>query len=64
MYFLLDSFKITTSYKCFKFDFIFSCAESLLLCCLFSSCGDGGYSLGVVHGLLITGASPVAEDGL
>ena len=44
--------------------FIFSCAESSLLCRLFSSCGKLGPSLLAVHRLLIVGVSLVAGRGL
>ena len=42
----------------------FGCAGSSLLCELFSSCSERGYSLVVVGRLLITVASLVAEHGL
>ena len=49
--------------------FIFGCAGSLLLCELFSSCGEWGFlivvpSLVVEHGLSGPGASAVAAPGL
>ena len=41
-----------------------SCAGSLLLCGLFSTFGEWGYSLVVVLGLLIAMASVVVGHGL
>ena len=43
--------------------FVFDYAGSLLLCGLFSSCGEWAYSIAVVHGLLIAVTS-LAERGL
>ena len=43
---------------------IFGCAGSSLPCGLFSGCGQWGYSLVVVCGLLIVVASLVEEHGL
>ena len=43
--------------------FVFDYAGSLLLCGLFSSCGDWAYSIAVVHGLLIA-VSSLVEHGL
>ena len=48
---------------CFVF-VVFGCAGSLWLCRLSLVALSGGYSLVVVHGLLIAVASPVAEHGL
>ena len=55
--------KLQPLIKFFKIYFNFGCPESLLLGRFFSSCGDGGYSLVVAHGLLIPVSSLVAEDG-
>ena len=44
--------------------FIFGCAGSLLLCCLFLVVASRGYSLVAVCGLLIAVASLVAQHGL
>ena len=44
--------------------FIFDCAGSLLLCRLFSSCGDWGLLFVAVCGLLFSVASLDAENGL
>ena len=44
--------------------FILGFAGSLLLCRFFSSCGKRGYSLVVMHRLLIAEASLVAEHRL
>ena len=44
--------------------FIFGCAGSLLLCCLFLVVASRGYSLVAVCGLLIAVASLVAERRL
>ena len=43
---------------------LFGCAGSSLLCRLFSSCGEGGYSLVTMPGLLIVVASLVVEHRL
>ena len=44
--------------------FIFGCAGSSLLHGVFSSCGGQGYSLVVMHRLLIAVGSLVVEHGL
>ena len=44
--------------------FLFGSAVSLMLCRLSLVAASRGYSLGVVHGLLIVGASLVVEHGL
>ena len=49
--------------KIILFIFIFGCAESLLLCGLFSSCSEWGLLLVTVSGLLIVVASLVVEHG-
>ena len=48
----------------FIYLFIFGCAGSSFRVWAFSSCGEWGYSPGVVHSLLIVVASLVAEHGL
>ena len=52
----------------FFFKFLFGCAESSLLHGLFSNCGESGllssWGAWALHGLLITVASFVAENGL
>ena len=44
--------------------FIFDCTGSFLLCRLFSSCSEWGYSVVTAYGLLTAAASPVAEHRL
>ena len=44
--------------------FIFDCTASFLLCRLFSSCSEWGYSVIVVLGLLTRVAFLVVEQGL
>ena len=47
----------------FIYLFIFDCAGSLLLCRLFSSCGEPGHSLVAMHRLLVVVASLAVEHG-
>ena len=64
---LLFLLSLTRHCWCFlkKFDlFIFGSTESSLLCTVLTAVVSPGYSLVVVHGLLIVVASRVAEHGL
>ena len=64
---LLFLLSLTRHCWCFlkKFDlFIFGRTESSLLCTVLIAVVSPGYSLVVVHGLLIVVASGVAEHGL
>ena len=62
---LAGGFLTTSATWGFKFLFIllfiFGCAGSSLLCRLFYSCGERGYPLAVVLGLLMAVASLVSE---
>ena len=58
-------FCLSLYFKKIVYLFDFGCAESSLLCKLFSSCGNwGDYSLVVVHRLLTSVGSLFLEHGL
>ena len=67
---LISEYLIILMYIIFLLHFIYLfklvLAVPSLRCCVetFSTCIEQGFSLAVVHGLLITGASLIVENGL